>query len=524
MDKTLHVLFEEQVQKIPENTAALFKNQKLTYRELNEKSNSIAHLLRKKGISSDKIVPVIMERSLTMMIGLMAVLKSGGAYLPISPETPANRLNLMIKDCRTTLVLTQGKFSHQIGNHLDQEVEIIDLDAEELYNENHNNLPPINKPHHLAYVIYTSGSTGKPKGVMIQHRSIINRLLWMQKRYPIGEKDIILQKTPFFFDVSVWELFWWSITGAAVCFLLPGFEKFPQAIIETVATRNITVMHFVPSMMAAFLGYLENSGDTERLSPLKRVFASGEALKPTHVEIFSRTLHKKNKTQLTNLYGPTEATVDVSYYDIPMDKIDPGQYGQSIPIGKPIDNINLYIINKKMDEQPVEVEGELSIGGIGVARGYLNNPELTAEKFHHWHPSSFFRESPSFYKKSLQNHTAIYRTGDLARTLPDGNIEFLGRLDFQVKIRGLRIELGEIEAVLASHPSIQDCAVLVKETTETIITLEAFMVTKEEINTEDLKKYLSSFLPEYMIPTKFIAMNSLPLTPSGKVDRHQLKS
>jgi len=506
-DKTLHRLFEEQVERTPGQPAALFKNQTFTYRELNEKANQVAWLLRHRGIEPDQTVAVMLERSLEMMVGLMAILKSGGAYLPISPDYPVKRINHLLLDSSTKILLTQGKFVDKIKANLDMEIEIINLEAEENYRQSTVNLPHINGPRNLAYVIYTSGSTGKPKGVMIEHRSVVNRLHWMQKKYPLNENDRILQKTPFFFDVSVWELFWWSMVGASVCFLLPGFEKFPQAIVETVETRHITTMHFVPSMMSAFLGYMENSGDIPRLASLKQVFCSGEALKPAHVELFNKTLFRQNDTLLINLYGPTEATVDVSYFDCPTET--DGTEIQCIPIGKPIDNIQLYIMDEDLHEQPLESEGELCIGGVGLARGYLNRPKLTSEKFVE-------------YRSYRSYKTYIYRTGDLARWLPDGNIEFLGRMDFQVKIRGLRIELGEIEAVLSNHPAVQDCVVLVKETSETIINLVAYMVTKTGVPEVELKKYMKSLLPDYMVPSEFVVLEALPLTPTGKVDRKKL--
>jgi D-alanine--poly(phosphoribitol) ligase subunit 1 len=524
-DKTLHRLFEEQVERTPSQPAAIFKNQTYTYRELNEKANQLARLLRHKGVEPDHTVAIMAERSLEMMVGLMAILKSGGAYLPISPDYPPKRINHLLIDSSTKILLTQGKFVDKIKANLEVQIEIINLESEENYRESPVNLPHINGPQNLAYVIYTSGSTGKPKGVMIEHRPVVNRLHWMQKKYPLNENDRILQKTPFFFDVSVWELFWWSMIGASVCFLLPGFEKFPQAIVETVETGHITTMHFVPSMMSAFLGYMENSGDIPRLASLKRVFCSGEALKPAHVERFNKTLFRQNGTRLINLYGPTEATVDVSYFDCPTGT--DGTETQCIPIGKPIDNIQLYIMDEDLREQPPGTEGELCIGGIGLARGYLNRPILTAEKFVRAvisHSSLVIGSSSQFSTNNQcpMTNDRIYRTGDLARWLPDGNIEFLGRMDFQVKIRGLRIELGEIEAVLSNHPAVQDCVVLVKETSETIINLVAYMVTKTGIPEVELKKYMKSLLPDYMVPSEFVVLEALPLTPSGKVDRKKL--
>jgi D-alanine--poly(phosphoribitol) ligase subunit 1 len=550
-EKTLHELFQEQVERTPGNPAVIFKKQSFTYLELNTKTNQLAWLLRRKGIGPDHIVAIMVERSLEMMTGLMAILKTGGAYLPVSPDYPEQRINHMLMDSGTKIILTQGKFVDKIKKCLACEIEIINLEVEENYRESAANLPHISGPQNLAYVIYTSGSTGKPKGVMIAHRSVVNRLHWMQKKYPISETDTILQKTPFFFDVSVWELFWWSMVGASVCFLIPGFERFPQAIVETVETAHITTMHFVPSMMSAFLGYIENAGEVQRLANLEQVFCSGEALKPAHVGQFNRTLYQQNNTRLINLYGPTEATVDVSYFDCPTE-IEEAKI-QCIPIGKPIDNIQLYVMDEDFQEQPMGAEGELCIGGVGLARGYLNRPVLTSEKFvdksHNSLLLAFRKENPFVIHnqpganqkalkargRELMNHPLdpktiyqeprarrLYKTGDRARWLEDGNIEFLGRMDFQVKIRGLRIELGEIESILSNHPAIQDCVVLVKETSETVINLIAYIVNKIETSEMELKKYMKSLLPDYMIPSEFVILDALPLTPSGKVDRKKL--
>jgi amino acid adenylation domain-containing protein len=547
-DKTLDQLFEEQVRKTPENPAVLFKDQKLSFREFNERADNLAGLLKDRGVGPDTIVGIKAERSLEMMVGLMAILKAGGAYMPIDPHYPQERIDYMLKDSGARGLLKKSEIAQRPisksrrdqtnSNDRNEATPGIVLNFEHLNFEfisdfgfRASNLSPAN----LAYVIYTSGSTGRPKGVMVEHHSVVNRLHWMQRRYPLDETDTILQKTPFIFDVSVWELFWWSLVGATVCFLLPGFEKFPQAIVETVERQKVTTMHFVPSMMSAFLGYIENSGDVKRLGSLKRVFVSGEALKPAHLERFNKTLYRENGTQLINLYGPTEATVDVSYFDCPT-----GASLQIIPIGKPIDNIRLYIMNNDLQLQPVGTEGELCITGVGLARGYLNRPGLTKEKFCLRRPGgSFCKNRPldphkNFSLEEVQEskgdfindqspvtNDRLYRTGDLAYWLSDGNIAFVGRMDHQVKIRGLRIELGEIEAVLARHPAVQDCVVIVRETTEIIITLVAYMVIKpgEQATDQELKKHMKALLPDYMVPGEWVRVEALPQTPSGKVDR-----
>jgi non-ribosomal peptide synthetase component F len=273
-EKTIHQLFEEQAEKTPHNTAVIYKNHRLTYQQLNEKANSLAHLLRGKGVDANTIVGINVERSLEMIVGIFGILKAGGAYLPVSPANPGKRILHLLKESTTKIVLTQGKFFHKLhAAGLSSEIINIDLDNdngnEKIYQEPTTNLSRINKSRDLVYVIYTSGSTGTPKGVAIEHRSLVNRLYWMQRKYPLTPNDTILQKTPFFFDVSVWEMFWWSLVGACVCFLMPGHEKFPQAIVETVENNGVTVMHFVPSMMSVFLEYLRHSEEeVKRLAAL----------------------------------------------------------------------------------------------------------------------------------------------------------------------------------------------------------------------------------------------------------------
>ncbi|HEX3029281.1 MAG TPA: SDR family NAD(P)-dependent oxidoreductase, partial [Clostridia bacterium] len=336
-DNTIHGIFEEQVERTPEAVAGVFEGNEITYRQLNEKSNAIAAELRRIGMKPGSIAGIIVERSLEMIIGIMGILKAGGAYMPISPAYPEARIKYMLEDSKACVLVTQedldGKFAFDI--------ETINLNNKELYKGDCNNPVNTSGPSDLSYVIYTSGSTGNPKGVMIEHYSVINRLNWMQKKYPIGTEDVILQKTPFTFDVSVWELFWWAFRGARVCFLKPGGEKDPEVIVEAIENSKVTTMHFVPSMLSAFMEYMEEHGGIDRLSSLKKVFASGEALSAQQVKRFNRLFCKSNGTELYNLYGPTEATVDVSYFDC-----SAGDEPEVIPIGKPIDNINLYILDK----------------------------------------------------------------------------------------------------------------------------------------------------------------------------------
>ncbi|MCP4155876.1 MAG: AMP-binding protein, partial [bacterium] len=352
--------------------------------------------------------------------------------------------------------------------------------------------------------------TGKPKGVVIEHRALVNRLNWMQKRYPLEKNDTILQKTPYTFDVSVWEMFWWGIEGARVCFLEPGGEKDPMIIADTIEKHRVTVLHFVPSMLTPFLEYIKQSGTVMKLAGLKQVIASGEALTRYQVRQFNHLLFKTHRTKLANLYGPTEASIDVTAFDC-----STGETLEVIPIGKPIDNIRLYIVDNHFRLQPVGIAGELCIAGDGLARGYLNKPQLTRERF---------VENP--YESEGKK---LYRTADLAMWLPDGNIEFLGRIDHQVKIRGNRIELGEIENRLMHHPGIKEAIVLIshagnhQENHSPELYLCAYIVADTALSTEDVRKHLSKKLPDYMIPGEFTNLDKLPLTPNGKIDRKALK-
>jgi amino acid adenylation domain-containing protein len=503
---TIQELLEAQVKKHSSDVAVIcesdksFLNKKyISYYELNTKANQLAHYIRELGVKPDDVIGLVADRSFAMIIGIWGIIKSGGAYLPIAPDSPVERINFMLSDSKAKILLVQYK--NQIIFNF--EGTIIELEAPEIYQGPFENPPLINTSRNLVYVIYTSGSTGKPKGVMIEHRSLINRLTWMQKQYPISNDDVILQKTPFYFDVSVWELFWWAVEGAKMCFLLPGGEKIPFTIVDAIEEHKISVLHFVPSMLNVFLEYLESKDkiEIEKLNSLKQVFTSGETLTTSHVKRFNKLVREKTGTRLTNLYGPTEATIDVSFYDCP-DHNDINK----VPIGKPIDNIKIFITEKNK-LLPVGETGELCIAGIGLARGYLNNPQLTNEKF---------VDCPFLPGEKM------YKTGDLGRWFQDGNIEFLGREDFQVKIRGLRIELGEIESTIRNFQDINDCIVIVKKYSETIILIVAYLVSSKEINTSELKTYLKKYLPDYMIPNKFIDIEKIPLTPSGKADRKAL--
>ena len=502
---TLQTLIEAQVLRHPLRAAVLCGHDKfwetstLTYAQLNERANQVAHRLRSQGVQPGQIVGIMVERSFAMIIGLFGILKAGAAYLPISPDDPAERIGYMLENAEVGLLLVHGPTALKSPPGL----TVINLEQPDLYTGPGTNLPVVNQPTDLAYVIYTSGTTGRPKGVMIEHRSVVNRLKWMQRAYPLDDRDVLLQKTSFCFDVSVWELFWWAIEGATLCILPPHAEKIPQALVEAILKHRVSVLHFVPSMLNVYLGYLEGRPDkvSSALSSVRQVFASGEALSPAHVRKFNETIGRNTGARLTNLYGPTEATVDVTSFDCPI----AGDFDR-IPIGRPIQNIKAYII-KDGKQRPIGEPGELCLAGVGLARGYLNNPELTRERF---------------IKNPTVRGQRIYCTGDVARWLPDGNIEYLGREDNQVKIRGVRIELGEIENIIRSFPDVSDCVVVTKKHSESIILIVAYLVGKPGIDLSALKHHLQRNLPVSMVPNHFEQIEKIPLTSHGKVDRQAL--
>ena len=438
-DKTLISLFEEQVEKTPGCIAVEFENEKYTYQELNKLANQLGHYLREKGIKEETLVPICLERSLEMIAGILGILKAGAAYVPIDPEYPDERIGYMLNDTGASIALgtkaTSGRLLQTKG------VQIIDLDewmtTIKAYPD--TNVENDLSPNNLAYVIYTSGSTGTPKGVMNEHGGVVNRLLWAQDYFDLTDKDSVLQKTTFCFDVSVWELFWPLLAGSKLVFARPGGHKDSDYLKEVIEKSNITMLHFVPSMLGVFLADLQPG----KCSGLKKVLCSGEALKQSQVELF---IEKLPGAELHNLYGPTEAAIDVTCWSLPEDI----KNITVVPIGKPVANTPIYILNGDNGLVPLGGIGEVCIGGIQVARGYLNRPELTAEKF---------VDNPFIENSGAK----MYRTGDLGRWLPDGNIEYLGRIDEQVKIRGFRIELGEIEACISSLPEIKNTKVTVTE-------------------------------------------------------------
>ncbi|MGI9211518.1 MAG: amino acid adenylation domain-containing protein [Methylococcaceae bacterium] len=454
-DVCLHHLFEAQVERTPEATALVFEGQALSYRELDARANRLAHHLQSIGVVPDQLVGICCERSLEMVIGLLGILKSGGAYVPLDPTYPRDRLAFMVEDAQTSVLLTQ---SHLIEHLPATQARIVCLDSDWPEIACSSDSSPVSAvtARNLAYMIYTSGSTGKPKGAMNEHQGICNRLLWMQDTFKLDSSDTVLQKTPFSFDVSVWEFFWPLLSGARLVVAKPEGHKDPGYLLDLIDEEKITTLHFVPPMLHVFLEVM----DENRCGSLRRVICSGEAL-PYDLQ---QRFFSLSKAGLHNLYGPTEAAVDVSHWPCA-----PDSPLTLVPIGRPVGNTQLYILDVLSEPTPLGVPGELHIGGIQVGRGYHNRTELTQEKF----ITNPFAEG------------RLYRTGDLARFLPDGNIEFLGRIDHQVKIRGFRIELGEIESALSQHPAVQQSVVLVHQDRHGDKQLNAYLVTDPEWAADD---------------------------------------
>ncbi|MCP3144849.1 non-ribosomal peptide synthetase, partial [Pyxidicoccus xibeiensis] len=493
----VHHLMEAQAARTPDAVALVYEEQALTYRELDARANQLAWHLRALGVGPETRVGVCLERSVELVVSLLAVLKAGGAYVPFDPGYPRERLAAMLEDAAPRVLLTQESLRERLPPN-DVPAVILDAEAARLAALPATPPPSGVGPEHLAYVIFTSGSTGRPKGAMNAHAAVVNRLRWMQAAYGLDGTDSVLQKTPFSFDVSVWEFFWPLMTGARLVVARPGGHQDTTYLSRLIQSQGITTLHFVPSMLAAFL---EEPELEERCRAVRRIVCSGEALP---VDVAERCLERLG-AELHNLYGPTEAAVDVTAWQCRR-----GDNRRSIPIGRPIANTRIHLLDRALRPVPVGVAGELYIGGVQVGRGYLGRPELTAERF----VPDAFSETPG---------ARLYRTGDLARYLPDGAIEYLGRVDFQVKVRGFRIELGEIEAVLGQHPAVREAVVVARESGGDR-TLVAYVSARQEqvLDVGALRELARARLPEYMVPPHIVVLDTLPLTPSGKVDRRAL--
>ncbi|MFP5285805.1 MAG: amino acid adenylation domain-containing protein, partial [Thermoanaerobaculia bacterium] len=484
-DACLQELLAAQAERTPDAVAVVSEERRLTYAELHREAGRLAAHLRSLGVGPEVLVGIAAERSIEMVVGLLGILHAGGAYVPIDPAYPAERLAGMIEDAGVPVLLTQSHLLDHLPGH-GARVVLLDGEIPAAFPE-----PVKVEPAHAAYMIFTSGSTGRPKGAVNSHRGIVNRLLWMQQQYGLTPDDRVLQKTPFSFDVSVWEFFWPLITGARLVVAKPGGHQDPAYLVDVIEREGITTLHFVPSMLQVFA---EQPG-LERLTSLRRVMASGEALP---ADLADRFLSRLN-VELHNLYGPTEAAVDVTWH-----ACRPGE--ERVPIGRPVANTRIHLLDSTGQEVPVGVAGELCIGGVQVGRGYLNRPDLTADRFV---PDPF------------ADGARMYRTGDLARWLPEGEVEYLGRIDHQVKIRGVRIELGEIEAALCRHPAVRE-AVVIAYGQGADRALAAYLVPPLPDGAALLREHLAASLPEAMVPSAFVFLEAMPLSPNGKVDRKAL--
>ncbi len=492
----LHSKFEQCVAQHPSRCALAWENGSFSYEELNRHSNRLAHALREQGIGPDCGVGVCAERSPEMVIALLGILKAGGAYVPLEPTYPLARLRDMIEDAGLKVVLAQERFTELVSGC---GASVLRLDNT---HERWTDLPDYNPDIPLsgsntAYVIYTSGSTGKPKGVMVPHAGIINRLEWMQEAYGLTEADTVLQKTPYSFDVSVWEFFWPLREGARLVVARPGGHRDSSYLASLIESQQVTTLHFVPSMLRVFL---DEENLEERCNCVQRVICSGEALSTE----LARLHASRWGAPLYNLYGPTEVSVDVTWQEY----VETPALGGTIPIGRPIANTQTYVLDEQLRPVPIGVLGELYLGGIGLARGYANRPDLTAERFVP-HPFG-------------QHGERLYRTGDLVRWLPDGALEYAGRTDGQVKVRGNRLELGEIEAVLDRCPHVSASVVTAHQFDQDDVRLAGYVVPTNDWDEAAVREFLRQQLPDFMMPSVFVVLDDLPLNPNGKVDRKAL--
>ncbi len=489
-DRCLHELVEEQAQKHPDRIAVVDQNRQITYRDLNSSANQLAEALRKLGVGPDILVGLYLERSIELAIGSLAVLKAGGAFVPYDPSHPMDRVSFMIKDSKPRAILTLKK--HE-GNISKQGIKVICVDDPDHFeSETTTNPPRLTTPGNLCYVIYTSGSSGKPKGVMIEHASIVNFVHWWQRAFSLNSKDRIGSSASSAFDASVWETFGALTMGATLDILPESIKRSTTQLWHWLAGHNITAIWIVTSL--AMLALEEDIPSNIRL----RFLAVGG-------EILPSSPRKNIPFPIYNFYGPTEATIVTT-----MSRVDPKSDNQP-PIGRPIDNVKVYILDNELNLVPVGIPGELHISGMGLARGYLNDADLTDRKF----IANPFSRIPG---------ERLYKTGDLVRRLPDGQIEFLGRMDHQVKVRGYRIDLGEIETHLKNHPSIKDAVTIATKDSTGNTRLIAFIIPrfKEDVAATELRNFLGQKIPDYMLPTHFLFVESFPMTPSGKVDRGAL--
>ena len=493
----IHKIFETQVLQQNHATAIIYKDQQLSYYELNRRANQLAHYLQKLGVKPDVPVGICVERSLEMVIGLLGILKAGGAYVPLDPIYPPDRLAFMLEDVQAPIILTQQQWEHKFPAHLTPKLVDIDLDWEIISQESQENPSSEVSPENLAYIIYTSGSTGKPKGTEIPHCSIIGFMFGVNY-LRLDSKQTLLQYSSISWDALTLEL-WTALLHGGRCVLYPGTIPTPDDLIQIIQQYGVSILWLTSAFFNTIIDYIP-----EGLSGVQQLLIGGEAISLANVR---RAMELLPSTQIINGYGPSECTVFSCCYPIPRSL---GENVRSIPIGRPIGDRKVYLLDSYLNKVPIGVTGEICITGPSLARGYLNRPTLTAEKFIN---NPFIPEE------------RLYKTGDLGRFLPDGNIEFIGRIDHLVKIRGFRIELGEIETVLGQHPQIQQVLAIALEDTRGDKYIAAYVTNdSENLTTKEIREFLKQRLPEYMLPSAYIILKAFPLTSNGKIDRRALKA
>lgn len=496
-DASLHQLFEQQVQLTPDSLALISESEELTYRQLNHRVNQLAHYLQKHGVTKEILVAICLERSVDMVVGILAVLKAGGAYIPLDPNYPVERLSFMLSDSQASLLITKQEILEKLSLSSAKTV-CLDIHFDQIAQESQENPISTSKADNLAYIIYTSGSTGTPKGVLGTHRGTVNGLHWLWKTYPFTQGEVCCQKTAISFVDSVWEIFAPLLGGIPTVIINNATLLDPQLFIEALAHHKVTRIILVPSLLRLLLDNYSHL--TKKLSQLKLWITSGEALSVKLAQTFRELIPS---AKLINLYGSSEVSANATYYDTSLLQ----DQANSVPIGRPIDNTQVYVLNSHLQPTPVGVVGELYVGGDGLATGYLHRPELTQERF---------------IDNPFIPGTKLYKTGDLVRYLKDGNLEYLGRRDDQVKIRGFRVELSEIATVLAQHPDVQESVVIASDDSQTNQRLIAYVVTENQDIAAQLLPYLQQKLPNSMLPSAFVVLDVLPLTPNGKVDKRAL--
>ena len=508
--KCIYQLFEEQAERTPDAIAVVFENQQLTYAELNDRANQLAHYLRKLGVKPDELVGICLERSLDMIVGLLAILKVGGAYVPIDPDYPQERISFMLQDTQVKIILTCESLQNSLQNH--QTIVIcLDKDWQQINQASLENLNSTVSADNLAYVIYTSGSTGIPKGVIVTHQAV-NRLVLNTNYIQFTPDDRVVQASNIAFDAATFEIWGALLNGAKIIIIAKSVLLSPQELALSLKENQISVLFLTTALFNQLANLVPQA-----FSSLRCLLFGGEAVEPKWVQ---EVLEKGAPQRLLHVYGPTENTTFSSWYLVE----NVASTATTIPIGKAIANTQIYLLDKNLQPVPIGVVGELHIGGMGLAKGYLNRPELTQEKFI---PNPFEKDEvipPTPLNKDGNEPSKLYKTGDLARYLPDGNIEYLGRIDNQVKIRGFRIELGEIEALLNQNEDVQSACVIAREDNPGDKRLVAYLVPQPEIilTIDEIRQFLKAKLPDYMVPNAFVILEALPLTPNGKIDRRAL--